>query len=170
MTECPLCESAEVRVECVTVRQAFGLPAVTLTNVARMQCQTCGEEFTEIPRHGELMRSIRERLCFVGRALRGSEFAFLRTGMNISQAELAEILGVTNVTISRWEQEISELGEQTDLLIKAFTLESLGIAVRLGEVVAARKASRRTFEIDVASVREVSRARTDSPISRIADA
>jgi DNA-binding transcriptional regulator YiaG len=102
-----------------------------------------------MPRHGELMRSIRERLCFVGRVLRGSEFAFLRTGMDLSQAELAELLGVTNVTVSRWEHETSELGKQTDLLTKAFTLESLGIAVRPGEIVAARKASRCTFEIDV---------------------
>lgn len=152
INECPVCESTDITAQRMTIRQAFGLPAVTLENVLRIECRECGESSTAFPRHGELMRQIRYRLCFIGRVFRGAEFAFLRIGLGFSQEFIGELMGVSNVTVSRWENEASGISEQTDLVLRLLTLDDLGCASSIEKVVEARISGRRTFEIDVTEV------------------
>lgn len=156
---CPICDSTDIKVRRITVRHAFGLPAVTLKNVPRIKCNECGESFTSFPEHGVLMRRIRHSLCFIGRVLRGTEIAFLRAGLGYSQEFVGQLMGVTNVTVSRWETETSTIKEHTDLVMRMLTLEGLGRPGSIEKVAKARTSGRRTFEIDV----------MDSPVTETVD-
>lgn len=156
--ECTNCGSRDVAVRYTSIAEAFGLPAITLSNVRSVQCAECGQETVSIPQHGNLMNYIRHSLCYVGRQLVGSEVAFLREGMELSQVELAELVQSTNVTVCRWETGKVAINDQADLLIRVLTLSDLGVPSEIDAVLKSRRDGEQVVTIDVQQFNQFSYA------------
>ena len=73
-----------------------------------------------------LHRAIGLALVNTHQRLSGRELRFLRTEMLLSQAGLADYLGVRELTIGRWEKGQSEIPLSADALVRMLFLESVG--------------------------------------------
>jgi len=73
-----------------------------------------------------LHRAIGQILVKMPRRLTGDEFRFLRSELLLSQAALAKLLGVKELTIGRWERGESELPVPAEVIVRITFLESLG--------------------------------------------
>jgi len=71
--------------------------------------------------------SMRQRLT-------GKEFRFLRSELLLSQASLARILGVRELTIARWEKGQSEIPLSADAIVRQLFKESIGTAGSIKEL------------------------------------
>lgn len=58
--------------------------------------------------------------------LTGKEFRYLRTEMLLSQATLAKVLGVKELTVARWEKSASEIPLATEAVVREMYLDSVG--------------------------------------------
>lgn len=96
-----------------------GLKGVVLGNITVHECPSCGEVLPEIPKVKQIHKLIAEYLVKKQSPLTGEEFRFLRKTMGISAKELARVLGVTPVTVSRWENNKENIGLQSDRLLRA---------------------------------------------------
>jgi DNA-binding transcriptional regulator YiaG len=104
MKLCPCCESQDVTVTRASIDAAeIGLPSGRLIGVESITCSDCGEESISIPAHGAVIKEYRKQLAHVQRELTVSEFSFLRRSLGLTGRGYAEMLGVSNVTISRIE-------------------------------------------------------------------
>lgn len=148
---CPVCDSSEIKITNEDLRQDFfGLPSVLLTNVKRITCEECGSSALEIPKQRVVIDQIRRELCWLGRPLHGEEFAFLRSSMDFSGKAFASAVGVTNVTISRWEKGKQSIPNATDILVRVMTLSDLGYRGNISELMLQISKSDQTdVQIDV---------------------
>lgn len=53
------------------------------------------------------------------------EFKFLRLELNLSQAKLGQLLGVSDQTVARWEKGENEITRTGDVILRALYKESL---------------------------------------------
>lgn len=97
-----------------------GLKNVILKNIRVYECKACGEILPEIQNAKQVHEWIAEYLVKKLSPLTGQEFRFLRKQLGMSATELAEFLGVTPVTVSRWENGKESVGPQSDRLLRAF--------------------------------------------------
>jgi putative zinc finger/helix-turn-helix YgiT family protein len=95
-----------------------GLKDVVLKNIKVHECKSCSEVLPEIRNVKQVHRWIAEYLLTKRTPLTGEEFRFLRKAMSKSAKELAPLLGVHPVTISRWENNKETIGPQSDRLIR----------------------------------------------------
>jgi DNA-binding transcriptional regulator YiaG len=73
-----------------------------------------------------LQAAIGRELVRLRRRLTGKEFRFLRSELLLSQATLANILGVKELTVLRWEKGHSEIPVTAEAVVRMMYLESLG--------------------------------------------
>jgi putative zinc finger/helix-turn-helix YgiT family protein len=97
-----------------------GLKNVVLKGIAVHECKECGEVLPGIKNVKQIHEWIAEYLVKKESPLTGPEFRFLRKQMGMGAAEMAGFLGVTPVTISRWENDKETIGPQSDRLLRAF--------------------------------------------------
>jgi putative zinc finger/helix-turn-helix YgiT family protein len=83
----------------------------------------CGEIFADIPNIYGLHTLIARYLIIKASPLTGKEIRFLRKELLLKANELATILGVTKVTVSRWENDKEKIGLPTDKLIRLFYIQ-----------------------------------------------
>lgn len=95
-----------------------GLPNVYLDEVVIHYC-SCGEEAAEIPCLDDLLDKIAKRIVASAQFLSGAEVRFLRKRLGLQANELAEILGVSRVTVSRWENDKVKIDKAYDDMIRA---------------------------------------------------
>jgi putative zinc finger/helix-turn-helix YgiT family protein len=95
-----------------------GLNNVVLKGILAYKCPKCKEINPIIPRIKELHRIISEDLINKKSLLMGDELVFLRKEMKLKAKDLAQILGVTKVTVSRWENEKEQISPACDRLIR----------------------------------------------------
>jgi DNA-binding transcriptional regulator YiaG len=69
-----------------------------------------------------LHRAIGEHLVFAKKALNAKEVRFLRHGMDLSQAQLGDLLRVTDQTVARWEKGEVDIPGPADLILRALYL------------------------------------------------
>lgn len=103
-----------------------GLPNVWLVGVEVFECE-CGENFAFIPCIQELHKLIAHELITQENSLSGLEIRFLRKTMGLKAKDFAELLGVKNVSISRWEHGEFSPSELTDRFIRLFYAANMGL-------------------------------------------
>jgi DNA-binding transcriptional regulator YiaG len=112
MTRCVECKGAELR----QVREPFK-DAIPLTSgsdldflfddVPQTLCGTCGERYIDDATLGRLEEQ-EARALVEGGIRDGAVFKFLRKIAGLKATELADLLGVTAVTVSHWENGHSQ--------------------------------------------------------------
>jgi DNA-binding XRE family transcriptional regulator len=66
--------------------------------------------------------------------LSGKEFRFLRTELLLSQATLARVLDVKELTIGRWEKEQNPIPRSAETVVRMLFAESIGQGQPLKEL------------------------------------
>ena len=96
-----------------------GLPVV-LYGITQYFCEECGESYASIPNMQQLHRVIGIYVCKMRKALLKSvEIKFLRKDLHLRSKGLAQTLGVTPSTVSRWETGAKDIGEPHDRLLRS---------------------------------------------------
>ncbi|MBX3598259.1 MAG: helix-turn-helix domain-containing protein [Rhizobiaceae bacterium] len=104
-----------------------------------------GEEYLTIADMDGLHKAIGLHIVMERKSPTGKEMRFLRRELDMSQSELASILGVTDQSVARWEKGQTEPGGPAVLSLRLVYLLSLlpsgerekvltGIVERLGEL------------------------------------
>ncbi len=103
---CPQCRKGKPKVRKGAYHYlGSGLPDVYLTNVKWSVCPECKEVIVEIPRIGQLHRCLAWLIILKKSFLTGQEMIFLRKMLRKNQRQMAESLGVSQVSLNRWERE-----------------------------------------------------------------
>lgn len=68
------------------------------------------------------------------KALNAKEVRFLRHQMNLTQANLAGLLGVTDQTVARWEKDETPITGPAQLLLRVFFLAHLSKVIDIFEL------------------------------------
>jgi putative transcriptional regulator len=102
-----------------------GLDTVFLVNGYEFKGAPGGKTVTFYDIDG-LHRTIGIALVGKRARLTGREFRFLRSELLLSQASLAKILGVRELTIGRWEKDRSEIPLSADAIVRQLFAESRG--------------------------------------------
>jgi len=95
-----------------------GLQNVILKGITAYKCTKCREINPVISNIKEVHRTIAQRLLKKDSLLTGKEIVYLRKEMKIRAKDLAQILGVTKVTVSRWENQKEQISPACDRLIR----------------------------------------------------
>jgi transcriptional regulator with XRE-family HTH domain len=98
--------------------QEAGLKSVMLLNIVVYHCP-CGAIVPEIPYAGLLHHFIAMTVLQKKTLLSGEEIRFVRKAAGFSGTELARVMGMDKVSISRWETEQKKVGKDSDRLIRA---------------------------------------------------
>ena len=101
-----------------------GLDNVILKDLTMYVC-TCGEEGPLIPHVNELHKVIALLITKITAPLEGQEIKFLRKEMGLKAKELANILDVSPITISRWETGQADIGSANDRLLRLLFIRDL---------------------------------------------
>ncbi|MBI5194837.1 MAG: helix-turn-helix domain-containing protein [Nitrospirae bacterium] len=113
---CPVCGKKTIKKSALHHYTESGLDNVFLeTDVYKCKC---GEVIPNIPNIYGLHGLIAKDLVRKDSPLTGNELKFLRKQMNLKANELAQILSVHKVTVSRWENEAEKISIGYDKLIR----------------------------------------------------
>ena len=101
---CPICgrQTAHTVEEC-NYRES-GLNNVFVTGVDIFRCE-CGQEYVQLPGAQEVHDQVASVLLSKSSVLTGPEAKFLRKWLRLTSEEMAQALGYTRVTVSRWEND-----------------------------------------------------------------
>jgi putative zinc finger/helix-turn-helix YgiT family protein len=95
-----------------------GLQSVVLMNILVFHCTKCSAIVPEIPAVGWLHRSISWDLLHKKTLLSGEEIKFIRKVAGYSATELASVMGISKVTVSRWETGAKGISKELDRLLR----------------------------------------------------
>ena len=95
-----------------------GLRNVILKGITAYKCPKCRGINPIISKIKEVHKTIAQQLLKKDSLLTGEEIVYLRKEMKIKAKDLAQILGVTKVTVSRWENEKEQISPVCDRLIR----------------------------------------------------
>lgn len=90
-----------------------------------------GEETVTIPAVGVLHHVIAQGIVSLPTKITGKELRFLRSEMGMTQSELAEVLRVTLLTVSRWEREENPVTDSAEMLVRLLANERLELGENL---------------------------------------
>lgn len=99
------------------------LDNVVLSGINVYEC--CGEVMPEIKNVEKLHKLIALAIVKKSSLLSGKEFRFIRKQMLLKEKEIAAILGVSPVSVSRWEKENAKIGASNDRLIRMLYIQSV---------------------------------------------
>lgn len=100
-----------------------GLDHVYLVNGYTPTKDADGNEVIVIDDVAGLHLAIREGVVDLARPLTPKEFRFLRREIDVSQRQLALIVGVDEQTVSMWERAQSPIQRSAELLLRAWVRE-----------------------------------------------
>ncbi len=98
-----------------------GLSSVALQNVLVFEC-SCGARIPELPAIEQLHHFIAIDLLRKDSLLNGEEIRYLRKMAGLSQAELAEFMGVHKTRPSKWERSSDKMATTSDRLFRSVVL------------------------------------------------
>lgn len=94
-----------------------GLDNVYLLN--GYECEDYGgEEYVSVKAVEQLHNAIGLYLVSQRKALSGSEIRFLRKEMDLTQGDLADLLGTSDQSVARWEKEQSQIQSAAHTLLR----------------------------------------------------
>jgi DNA-binding transcriptional regulator YiaG len=100
-----------------------GLENVYIENCVLFVCDTCKKVVPLLPDAELVMPYITERLIQKSGRLNSDEILFLRKAAGLKAEELAKMLGVDRVSVSRWENARSKIEGLFDLRLRKLVLE-----------------------------------------------
>lgn len=95
-----------------------GLPNVYLGGIRVASCKKCDENYPIISSILVLYDNIAEAVALKPRSLTGLELKFLRKHLGLTATEWASYMKTNKATISRWENQKTKIGTQSDALIR----------------------------------------------------
>ncbi|MFO8056428.1 MAG: helix-turn-helix domain-containing protein [bacterium] len=95
-----------------------GLPNVYLDGITIYYC-SCGEVMPEIPCIEELHERLARDIAENSPRLTGPEIRFLRKHLELKPVDFAKLLGVSKVTVSRWEHNKVKIDKAYEGIIRA---------------------------------------------------
>lgn len=101
-----------------------GLDDVYLVNGYTIERTNYGEGVS-ISHVDELHNAIGHFLVTEKKALCGKELRFLRKEMNLTQAELGRLVGLSDQQVARWEKDKYEIPSAADYLVRYFYLQHI---------------------------------------------
>jgi len=102
-----------------------------------------GEEVITIPNINLLHRVLTAQVASKETGLQPKELRFLRTQMELTQAQLAELVGRDVQTIGRWERGEHPIDKSAEIVIRAHALE----CARTGNPLRVDELARRTMSV-----------------------
>ncbi len=115
--------------------------SVTLENATILRCVLCAGESVAIHAPARLHRAVAAAVVKKPGRLAASEVAFLRHHLNFTGEEMAQHLGVTKTSVSRWETGREPIGQVPDRLLRTLVLlhdwdarPDIGLFARLGSI------------------------------------
>jgi len=115
---------------------------VTLEKVEIRRCRNCGEDAVALRKLGPLMRAIAATIVTDPYRFGTAEVRFLRTFLGWQGTELAQVLGVTKVSVSRWETGKAEISSAADRALRFAVLLKLGRKLPLTAIKTITKSKR----------------------------
>jgi len=122
--KCPRCGKETVKTKTNYKYVESGLDNVVLSGINVYKC-SCGEVMPEIRSVEKLHKLIALAIVKKDSLLSGKEFRFLRKQMMLKGKNIASILGVDPVTVSRWEQSNERIGVSNDRLIRMLYIQAI---------------------------------------------
>lgn len=101
MKNCVTCGKGPLKLAEIEFHREVAGHVFTATIPANV-CEACGEEYVAGEDLGRFERTIARTLLDAGEAS-GEAFKFARKAMGLREVDLAQVLGVTPETVSRWE-------------------------------------------------------------------
>lgn len=121
---CPICGSVMTKHIQNHRYTESGLNNVVLMGLTLHKC-SCGETIPQIPDISGLHKMIGVAIAKSKKALNGPEVRFLRKQLGLKATELAELLGVYKVSVSRWETGKEQIGVANDRLVRVLYLRKI---------------------------------------------
>ena len=103
-----------------------GLKNIVLLNIPVYRCPSCKTTDIEIPRLEELHLLLAFLLVLKPARLSGQEVRYLRKNLGHTEADLASFLGVSRITVHRWETGKTPLRPDHDKHLRRFYLNKKG--------------------------------------------
>ena len=95
-----------------------GLSSVVLEDILVYHCKNCRASVPEIPAVGVLHMLITWKILQKNSLLSADEIRFVRKAVGYSATELAKVMGVNKVSVSRWESGSQRIGKESDRLLR----------------------------------------------------
>lgn len=121
--KCLICDKEAIKVKKDYKYIESGLDNVVLSGINVYEC--CGEVMPEIKNVEKLHKLIALAIVKKSSLLSGKEFRFIRKQMMLKEKEIAAILGVSPVSVSRWEKSNAKIGASNDRLIRMLYIQSV---------------------------------------------
>lgn len=121
---CPVCGKGMKKTKGSYKYVESGLDNVILENIPIYRC-ACGESMPELKNIEELHTIISDNLVKKAVLLTGQEIRFIRKQMGLNAKELASVLSVSPVTVSRWETGTEKPGLISDKLIRMLYIQAM---------------------------------------------
>ena len=119
---CHECGKKMRRVKRDYVYTEAGLDGIILKGIWVYECG-CGEIMPEIKNIEGLHKAIAYALVKKSNSLSGKELRFIRKEMGLKAKELASVLGVDPVSVSRWETSSVKISMATDKLVRMLFIQ-----------------------------------------------
>jgi len=108
-------------------KELMGGMQIELRNVQALVCEKCGDVIrVDIPDRPGLLAAVAVTRSKEGRKLNGDEIRFLRKTMELTSAQLADELKVSDETVSRWENGHLAIGSHAERILRWKTCQKLG--------------------------------------------
>lgn len=132
--------------------ESGGLPYITLVDVEVRRCPNCGEWEVSIPYIEDLHGALADYLARKKAKLTKEEIRFLRTYLGLSGVELAERMGVSPSTVSRWENGSKPMGLTSERLLRLLVAfghpRSEGVREEIGKTAKIKSAPLRAMLVE----------------------
>ncbi len=102
-----------------------GLDNIILKGINVYECPECGESMAGIRNVEGLHKAIAMSLIKKSGLLNGREVRFLRKEMGLNAKRFAALLGVDPVSVSRWENQKTDIGITNDKLIRMLFIQRI---------------------------------------------